>query len=193
MKQPAVFLDRDGVINENRADYVKDWSEVTFLPGALDALCQLAETEFIVVLITNQSAAGRGIISLEKATDINQRVINAVQARGGRIDRAYLCPHHPDEDCACRKPQPGMLLQAEADLNLNLCRSFLVGDALTDIQAALAAGVHPILVLTGRGQAQVQRINQKETGNWPVVADLGAAVNYILKKTGRGPCIKNTS
>lgn len=182
MKRPAIFLDRDGVIIENRSDYVKSWSEVEFLPGAFDALRYLAETDWVIVLITNQSAVGRGIISREKAVRINQQVVGAIRAQGGRVDGVYLCPHHPDGNCGCRKPQSGLLLQAADELDLDLGRSYLIGDAMTDMQAAEAASVKGILVLTGRGQEQVKKADREDSSPWPVVADLGAAVDYILNE-----------
>jgi D-glycero-D-manno-heptose 1,7-bisphosphate phosphatase len=182
LKRPAIFLDRDGVINENRAGYVKSWSEVEFLPGVFGALRRLAQADFTIVLVTNQSAVGRGIISHEEAIQINRRVVETIQAQGGRVDGAYLCPHHPDENCACRKPRPGLLLQAADELDLDLDRSYLVGDAVTDMLAADAAGVKGILVLTGRGQEQVSRAGLADSSPWLVVADLGAAVDHILNE-----------
>jgi D-glycero-D-manno-heptose 1,7-bisphosphate phosphatase len=182
LQRPAIFLDRDGVVNENRADYVKSWSEVAFLPGAFDALRRLAETDFLVVLITNQSAVGREIISHQEALDLNRRVVETIHAQGGRVDGAYLCPHHPDENCACRKPRPGLLLQAAKELDLDLGRSYFIGDAVTDMQAADAAGVKGILVLTGRGREQVREVGLVGALPWLVVADLGAAVDRILSE-----------
>jgi D-glycero-D-manno-heptose 1,7-bisphosphate phosphatase len=182
VKRPAIFLDRDGVINENRSDYVKSWAEVAFLPGVFDALRRLAEADYAVVLITNQSAVGRGIISQERALDVNRRVVEAIRARGGRIDGAYLCPHHPDANCACRKPRPGLLLQAADELDLDLGRSYFIGDAITDMQAADAAGVRGVLVLTGRGRAQVEGARRENPVVWPVFPDLGAAVDHVLGK-----------
>jgi D-glycero-D-manno-heptose 1,7-bisphosphate phosphatase len=182
LKRPAIFLDRDGVINENRADYVKSWSEAEFLPGVFDALRRLAQANLAIVLITNQSAVGRGIISHEEAIQINQRVVETIRAQGGRVDGTYLCPHHPDENCACRKPRPGLLLQAADELDLDLGRSYFIGDAVTDMQAADAAGVKGILVLTGRGQEQVSRASLEDSLPWPVAADLGAAVDHILNE-----------
>jgi len=182
LKRPAVFLDRDGVVNKNRSDYVKNWSEVTFLPGVFDALRRLAQADFAIVLITNQSAVGRGIISYQEAVHINQRVVETIRARGGRVDGAYLCPHHPDANCECRKPRPGLLLQAADELDLDLGRSYVIGDAITDMQAADAAGAQPILVLTGRGQEQVRKAGLADAPPWLVVADLGAAVDHILNE-----------
>jgi D-glycero-D-manno-heptose 1,7-bisphosphate phosphatase len=182
LKRPAIFLDRDGVINENRPDYVKSWSEVEFLPGVFDVLRCLAQADFVIVLITNQSAIGRDIISYKQAMDINHRVVETIQDQGGRVDGAYLCPHHPDENCECRKPRPGLLLQAANELDLDLCQSYFIGDAMTDMQAAEAAGVKGILVLTGRGQEQVKNVGLDDSSPWLVVADLGAAVDHILNE-----------
>ena len=180
-----MFLDRDGVIIENRSDYVKSWEEVCFLPGALEALRRLSRTEYALVLVTNQSAVGRGIISLEQATEINRRVIAEIGAQGGRVDASYMCPHRPDEGCDCRKPAPGMLLQAAEELDLDLTRSYVIGDAASDVEAAWAAGVHGILVLTGLGKEQVGLLKTKGGANCPLVADLGAAVDYILLRGQR--------
>ena len=179
MRAP-IFLDRDGVINENRADYVKSWAEVDILPGALRALRRLSETAFRVVVVTNQSAVGRGIIALSQANEINRRLLEVIRDAGGRIDGVYLCPHHPDQRCACRKPQPGLLRQAASDLGLDLARSYLVGDSRTDLQAAVAVGAQGILVLTGRGKETAQSFGPKQRTRWPTVADLEAAVALIL-------------
>ena len=176
----AVFLDRDGVIIENRSDYVKSWEELCFLPGAFKSLRRLGQSEYALVLVTNQSVVGRGTISLEQAMEINRRIIAEIEAQGGRIDASYLCPHRPDERCDCRKPAPGMLLQAAEELGLDLTRSYAIGDAASDIEAAWAAGVRGILVLTGRGREQVALLKMKGKANCPVVVNLGAAVDYIL-------------
>jgi D-glycero-D-manno-heptose 1,7-bisphosphate phosphatase len=176
----AVFLDRDGVIVENRPAYIKSWDDVEFLPGSLDALRRLAASPYAVVIVTNQSAVGRGIVSLEQAESIHRRIVAEIVRQGGRIDASYLCPHSPLDGCSCRKPAPGLLLQAAKDLGLDLPHSYLVGDALSDLQAAQAAGVRGFLVLTGRGAAQAALGGlSPETGN-SVVADLSEAVARIL-------------
>ena len=175
-----MFLDRDGVIIENRADYVKSWEEVRFLPGASQALQRLRASHYALVLVTNQSVVGRDIISLAQALRINCRVIHEIETFRGRMDATYLCPHAPDEGCHCRKPAPGMLLQASEELGLDLTSSYLVGDALSDIQAARAAGVTGILVLTGRGANQSRLLEAEGLRDCPVVKDLEAAVAYIL-------------
>jgi D-glycero-D-manno-heptose 1,7-bisphosphate phosphatase len=178
----AVFLDRDGVIIANRDDYVKAWSEVRFLPDATGALRRLSRTNYLVVLVTNQSAVGRRIITLDQAMEINRRVIAEIEAAGGRVDAAYLCPHHPDDACPCRKPAPGMFLQAARELGVDLAGSYAIGDAASDMEAAQAAGVRGILVLTGRGREQRASLSGGADG-LPCVGDLSAAVDYVLART----------
>ena len=154
-KQPAVFLDRDGVIIENRARYVRAWADVTFLPGALAALARLSRAPLAVVIVTNQSAVGQGLLSEPEAEAINANLLTAIRAAGGRVDAVYLCPHTDADGCDCRKPAPGLLVRAAADLDLDLPRSVLIGDALSDLAAGRAAGVGRVaLVRTGRGAAQ---------------------------------------
>jgi D-glycero-D-manno-heptose 1,7-bisphosphate phosphatase len=152
---PAVFLDRDGVIIENRDSYVRSWTDVVFIPSSLPALADFSARSYKMIIITNQSAIGRGIISLETAQDINRRVVEEIERWGGRVDGVYLCPHAPDEGCECRKPRPGLLLQAAAALDLDLSRSVMVGDAISDLLAGQNAGIRrTFLVRTGRGAAQ---------------------------------------
>jgi D-glycero-D-manno-heptose 1,7-bisphosphate phosphatase len=181
----AVFLDRDGVINENREDYVKTWDEVCFLPGALRALARLSLTPFRIVLVTNQSPIGRGILTEEQVEAINRRLVSEIEAHGGRIDGVYYCPHHPDDGCECRKPRPGLLLRAARELGLILSKSYLIGDAVSDVEAAKAAGCSPILVLTGRGRNQRPLLEQRGHDRVPVVRDLAEAVDVILPQTAR--------
>lgn len=178
--QRAVFIDRDGVIIENRDGYVRSWSEVRFIPGALEALAKLGGSRYAVVLVTNQSAVGRGLISLHEAQEINRCVVAEIRAHGGRMDAVYMCPHRPDEGCTCRKPAPGMLLQAARELELDLASSTLIGDALSDLAAARAVGVRGVLVLTGRGSDQAAQRGAWSPGNSAPAADLAAAVDDIL-------------
>ena len=108
-RRPAVFLDRDGVLNQNRADYVRTWQQVEFPPGVFQAMQRLAASPFVIVVVTNQSAVGRGLMTAEGLAVINGGIVQQVQQAGGRIDAVYACPHRPDEGCPCRKPRPGML------------------------------------------------------------------------------------
>jgi D-glycero-D-manno-heptose 1,7-bisphosphate phosphatase len=153
----ALFLDRDGVIIENQTHYVRNLEDVTFLPQALTALALLKHAPIKIILVTNQSAIGRGIISLQTAIEINEHILQAIRTSGGRVDDTFMCPHAPQDVCSCRKPEPGLFLQAAERYHLNLTRSICVGDAISDLQAAQNAGVGTrILVRTGRGSDQLK-------------------------------------
>ncbi len=153
----GLFLDRDGVIIENRSDYVRSWTDVEFLPGALETLAALAALPHKIIIVTNQSLVGRGIITFAEAEAINIHILETIKKAGGRVDGLYMCPHAPEDYCQCRKPRPGLLQQAILDHNIVTERSIMVGDALTDIQAGQAAGLKDsYLVLTGRGHQQLR-------------------------------------
>ncbi len=152
---PALFLDRDGVIIENRPNYVRTWSDVSIYPQAVRALKKIEASEYKIFMLTNQSAVGRGIISHSTAAKINKRLVIEIESAGGRVDGVFMCPHTPHENCPCRKPQPGMILEAAASSELDLSNSIMIGDALSDIIAGQTAGVgQNVLVYTGRGLAQ---------------------------------------
>jgi len=177
--KPAIFIDRDGVIVENRADYVKSLAEVQILPGVLAALAQAARLDCRIVVVTNQSVVGRGLLSEAGLAAIHAAIDAAIVAAGGRIDAWYFCPHLPEANCACRKPQPGMLLEAAADWDIDLTASVMVGDAVTDVQAGLAAGTHAILVRTGLGHRHTADLAPVGPLHVPVVHDLAAAIQRI--------------
>jgi D-glycero-D-manno-heptose 1,7-bisphosphate phosphatase len=177
----AVFLDRDGVLNKNREDYVKTWDEVEFLPGVFHALRKLAESDFLVFVLTNQSAVGRGLLSIVDLESIHMRMKTTIESQAGRIDGFYYCPHRPDENCSCRKPAPGLLLAAAVEHDLILEESYFVGDARSDMEAALNAGCQPVLVLSGRGAAQLPTIKGHLRSACKIASDLPEAVHWILQ------------
>ncbi len=184
MKRRAVFLDRDGVINANRPDHVKTWSEFEFLERTPQALSILARLPFAAVVITNQAAIHRHLTTEENVRDIHVRMRAAIERAGGCIDAVYYCPHTPDEKCSCRKPQPGMYLHAAGDLDLNLERSYVIGDARADAEAARAIGARPILVLSGRDCDRRSLGCGDCATNCTVVNDLFDAVEWIRKNEG---------
>lgn len=179
-RRRAILLDRDGVINANREDYVKSWEEMDLLPGAIEALRTLALSPYPIVVVTNQSAVNQNKMSYEMAENINLRLIETVTAQGGRIDAVAWCPHRPDEECECRKPRPGMLKYLAACLNLDLESSYLVGDAEGDLEAGMAVGCQTALVLTGRGEAQRLRVQVRWGNRCQVLPDLAAAAQWII-------------
>ncbi len=185
MSQPlrgkAVFLDRDGVICENRDDYVKSWEEFVWIPGAKKALSRLKSHGYIAVVITNQSAIGRGVVSRETVDKIHQRMGEEAAERGGKIEKIYYCPHKPDDSCSCRKPEPGLLLQAAEDLKLDLRASYLVGDAITDIEMGHKAGSRTIMVKTGKGLSELAEKARSKVKPDYIAQDLSEAVDLILE------------
>jgi D-glycero-D-manno-heptose 1,7-bisphosphate phosphatase len=178
----AIFLDRDGTINVNRPDHVKNLDEFILLPGALPAVCRLAATRLAVFVISNQSVINRGLTSGRAVAAINDNLSDAICALGGRLDGIYVCPHRPDENCQCRKPRPGLLLQAQAEHGLTLAGSYVVGDAVTDVELAEAVGGVPVLVLTGRGRAQLELMPRGQRQRTHIACDLAAAVEWIIQQ-----------
>jgi D-glycero-D-manno-heptose 1,7-bisphosphate phosphatase len=178
---PAIFLDRDGVLIENKSDYVRDWSDVKIYPDAIRALSLSAIKKYKIVVVTNQSAVGRGLISLETANEINNRLVNLIHRSGGQVDAVYMCPHKPDDRCFCRKPEPGLLLQASQELSLDLTRSWMIGDAWSDVLAGQSAGVRlAILLKTGRGKEQLLKPSPKNVQNHLVSENLSQALESIF-------------
>ncbi len=141
MRRPAVFLDRDGTIIED-VDYLATPGGVRLLPGAADAIARLASANLPVVIITNQSGIGRGFYSEDDYVAVRRRLNDLLMAAGGRVLATYHCPHSPERipPCDCRKPAPGLFLQASRDHDLDLARSFYVGDRMRDIEAGIALG-----------------------------------------------------
>ena len=181
--KPAIFLDRDGVIIENQANYVREWNDVSIYPQALSALKILSRSDLPVFIITNQSAIGRGIISLETARAINHRLLKIIHSAGGRIDDVFLCPHSPDNHCSCRKPQPGLLFNAAKKYQIDLQHSFLIGDALTDLKAGQSAGITKLsIVLTGRGKLQVNLPETEYLKPFYIFEDLLNAITFFAHK-----------
>lgn len=188
MGRPAIFLDRDGVINENRADHVKSWDEFRFVPGAVDSIAALTRLRFPIVIVTNQAAVNRGLVSAGVVDDIHRRMIAHLRQHGGRIDAVLCCPHAPSERCGCRKPEPGLLRTAAARHDVDLARSVFVGDSSADMLAGKRVGCHAILVLTGRGRETLRLLGQQPTAiPHAVAADLASAVPMIAGAIRRPP------
>lgn len=148
----AIF-GRDGILNEYREDHVKAPQEWIPIPGALEALARLNHAGWHVVVATNQEGVGRGLIDMASLNAVHAQMIRLLTEQGGRIDAVFFCPHAPDEDCDCRKPLPGMMLEIGRRYGVDLAGVPMVCDTLRDLQAAQAAGCQPHLVMSGRAQA----------------------------------------
>ena len=179
-----VFADRDGVINRDRPDYVKSWSEFEFLPGSLEALKLLTLSDYHVILITNQSVINRKMVTEEELRDIHAKMEAAVFDHGGRIKAIYYCPHVPEDGCSCRKPEPGLIERAKADHGLDLSETCLIGDSLKDLQCARRAGCgKTILVRTGHGREAEALCKDADVKADHVADDLMAAAKWLLKQS----------
>jgi D-glycero-D-manno-heptose 1,7-bisphosphate phosphatase len=183
----AVFLDRDGTVIEE-AGYPDSLARIVFFPFTVDAVRALNTGGFAVVIITNQSGIARGLVPEPFVAEAHAYIAERMQAGGARIDAFYYCPHHPDAvdpalrgPCECRKPRPGLLRRAAADLDLNLEASFVVGDRWKDVAAAAAVGARGVLVRTGVGRDEEQRTDGR-VPNVVVADDLAAAAAWILQQ-----------
>jgi histidinol-phosphate phosphatase family protein len=178
----TIFLDRDGVINEDRVDYIKSWEEFRFIKGVRQALKQINKAGITVIVITNQSVIGRGIITETELSVIHDRMLKEVKKSGGRILKIYYCPHHPDDHCRCRKPRIGLLKKAAKELDLDLTKCVFIGDSLKDIQAGKRAGCRTVLVQTGQGKESLQKLLSGTTKIKPdwVCDNLASAIPIIL-------------
>ena len=181
MSQPAVFLDRDGTINEQMG-YINHLSRFRLLPQAIPAIRRLNEAGLKVVVVTNQSGAARGYFPAALVDEVHTHLKQLLAAGGAHLDGIYACLHGPADGCDCRKPRPTLVKQAARDLDLDLDRSYLVGDRYRDVETAANAGVKGILVLTGygRGEYDYLRAAQK-VQPVQVATDLLEAVEWILR------------
>ena len=182
-KRPAVFLDRDGTINEEMG-YINHVSRFRLLPEAGPAIRLLNEAGLPVVVVTNQSGAARGYFPPALVEEVHRHLQDLLAHEGARLDAIYTCLHAPDAGCSCRKPQPGLLLKASEELGLDLSRSYLVGDRYMDIQTAANAGVQGILVLTGYGLGEYELFHNSHSAKpMHVAANLIEAAKFIISRS----------
>jgi D-glycero-D-manno-heptose 1,7-bisphosphate phosphatase len=192
MTRRAIFMDRDGTISEE-VGYVNHLSRYRLLPHSLAAIRLINDAGFLAIVTTNQSGVARGYFAEALVAQVHERLQSWVRDSGARLDAIYYCPHHPREgpppfrvDCDCRKPRPGMLHRAAREHEIDLTRSYMIGDSRVDMEAAAAAGVQPVLVLTGYGRGLVE--NQRDhlkVEPLTITDNLLEAVRFILEKEGR--------
>jgi D-glycero-D-manno-heptose 1,7-bisphosphate phosphatase len=186
--RPAVFLDRDGTINE-QLGYINHISRFMLLPGVGEAISLLNKNDYIVVVTSNQSGVARGYFSIELVKETNDLMKRELAQDNAYVDGIYFCPHHPDGvlseyrmECSCRKPDIGLIEKARSELDIDMKRSYVVGDRWLDIEFAHNANLPGILVLTGYGKGDLEYIvpDEKIKPTF-VAADLSRAVEWILK------------
>ena len=186
MTRPAVFLDRDGTLLEE-AGYLDRLDRLVFFPFTIDAVRLLNRAGFPVVVVTNQAGIARGIFKESFVAEAHQHITQRLAAAGARVDAFYYCPHHPEavieqfrQTCECRKPKPGMLTRAAADLDLALDRSFVVGDRWHDLEAGQTVGARTVLVRTGYGKTE-EAVPRPQLQPSAIVDNVMAAVSWILR------------
>jgi D-glycero-D-manno-heptose 1,7-bisphosphate phosphatase len=181
MKKNYIFLDRDGVVNKDSPDYVKRWSEFEFLPGSLDAIRLLTEKKYLVIIITNQSIINRKMATLDDLEFTHSMMKKAVKEGGGEIKDIFFCPHAPEEGCSCRKPKPGLILEALKKFGADAKNSVMVGDSAKDIECARRAGCrYAILVKTGKYEQATSDLEKKKIFPDHVALDLLEAAGWII-------------
>jgi len=169
-----IILDRDGVINEDSAAFIKSVDECIPVPGSIEAIARLSNAGYQVVVATNQSGIARGLFDEFELARIHQSINDQVEAAGGIITGFFYCPHGPDDGCRCRKPLPGLVEEIAQQLAIPVAEAPFLGDSLRDLQAAHSAGCEPVLVLSGKGQGTLDTGLPAEFANIRVYPDLAA-------------------
>jgi D-glycero-D-manno-heptose 1,7-bisphosphate phosphatase len=159
--EKVVFLDRDGVISKDSPDHIKSWDEFFFLPNAKAGIKLLTDHDFKIIVITNQSVIARGMTTVEELEDMHKKMIHEIEIYGGEISDIYYCPHHPNDGCKCRKPEPGMLLKAIKDHDIDPTRSFMVGDRMMDVNVGKKVGCRTVIIPSDVGLKELQKSDSK--------------------------------
>ena len=175
-----IMLDRDGVINHESDEYIKSKEEWRPIAGSLEAIARLYHSGYRIIVVSNQSGLARGKYTIEDLNAIHDKMHHLLAGYGGVIEAIFFCPHGPDDNCECRKPKPGLFLEVAQRLRIKLHKVYAVGDKVSDIQAAMAAGAKPVLVRTGYGQSALD--GGAVPDGVPVFDDLADFVDWLLQR-----------
>ncbi len=173
-----IILDRDGVINYDSDDYIKSADEWEAIPGSLEAIARLSHAGYHIIIASNQSGLARKKFDIMALNKIHQKMFDQLSQFGGNIDAIFFCPHGPRQGCECRKPKPGLLNAISSRLHISLNDVPLVGDNISDIEAAQSVNAKPILVRTGKGQKLIDE--NKVPDNVPVYSNLAAVADALI-------------
>lgn len=176
-----IVLDRDGVINEDSDEYIKSADEWQPVPGSIEAIASLTQAGYTIIVATNQSGLARGLFTIDQLHEIHNKMHQHVNQAGGRIDAILFCPHGPGDGCHCRKPKPGLLHSVMEHLKTDMTGVPVVGDSLRDLQAAMAVGATPVLVLSGKGET-TRAENAGLHKHFAVYDNLAAFTEELLAK-----------
>ena len=178
MSRPYIILDRDGTVIEEK-HYLSDPDQVALLPGAAEGLRRFQDQGFGLVIVSNQSGIGRGYFSAQTVARVNERMIQLLGREGVRIDGIYVCPHSPEDGCECRKPKPGLVIQAAKSLNFDATECWVIGDKTCDVELGNRVGAATLLVRTGYGSYSELTMAAASDG---VVDDMCAAARFIQER-----------
>lgn len=180
-EQPKlIVLDRDGVINRESKHFIKTPDEWQPISGSLEAIASLTQAGFVVVVATNQSGLGRGLFNNQALDEIHRKMTDSIRDAGGELFGIFVCPHRPDQSCACRKPKPGLMRQIEATFSCSLADQPMIGDSRRDLDAAKSVGAQAILVRTGNGAETEKSLDR--TNDIAVFDDLASAARNLLER-----------
>lgn len=182
-KKPLIILDRDGVINNDSDLYIKSAAEWIPLASSINAIGMLCKAGYQIAVATNQSGLARGLFSREDLDQMHKKMHQLLAVNNAKIDALHFCPHHPNDNCACRKPKPGLLQSLAKELDREISNSIFIGDSLSDITAAKACGAQPVLVLTGKGQRSIDKATNNQLHKVPVFTNLLSYAEFILEQT----------
>jgi D-glycero-D-manno-heptose 1,7-bisphosphate phosphatase len=183
MLKKVAFLDRDGVININSADYIKTWEEFEFFPRSIEAIKLLNLNGFTAIMITNQSVINRNMVSKQGLDHIHSLMKQEIEAGGGKITDIFYCPHIPEDGCDCRKPEPGLILQAQKKYRIDLLSSVMVGDSAKDIECARRAGCRMSVLVESNNLSNIQKIlSEKKIFPDYTASDLYDAAKWIVSQ-----------
>lgn len=175
-----IILDRDGVINEDSDEYIKSPEEFIPLPGSLEAIARLHRAGYTIAVATNQSGIARGYFDIDTLNRMHEKLSQLLAVHGGQVDGIFYCPHGPDNNCECRKPKPGLLLDIKSRFSTVLQDVPVVGDSLRDLQAARSVGASPVLVRTGKGERTIAK--NEDLDGVPIYDSLAVFVDELLKQ-----------
>ncbi len=188
----AVFLDRDGTIN-TEVDYLSSVKDLRLIKNTAKAIRILNQNQIKVIIVTNQSGISRGLFSIDDLDRVHNELKRRLRRNGAHIDAIYYCPHHPDEKCSCRKPKKGMFEKAAKDFDLKLNKCYIVGDKLADIKVAHNIFAMGILVRTGYGRSEQNKLKDADIVPAHIAENLYEAVKWIIKNINREKCSPNKS
>lgn len=180
MTPPLVIIDRDGVINQDSDDYIKNADEWVPIPGSIEAIAALSKAGYRIAVATNQSGISRGLFDETELAAMHEKLHALVEEQGGHVDGIFVCTHHPDDDCNCRKPRTGLLDQMEEEFGEPLAGSWFIGDSEKDLDCGIAKQCQPVLVLTGKGEKTASSISPQKKAGCHLFADLRSAAAALL-------------